>query len=120
MALKRLGKLPGDADFLDGNNESGLSVAEQVRMALLEREIAKNKEAEQAEIRRITKENHELRLALKNRPGSSIGGDSGSTVETKDNVFSTAQLAVLTEKAKRLKVDPATFIENAKKNFLNR
>ena len=120
VALKRLGKLPGDAEFLSGQDESGLSVAEQVRIELLNREIAKNKEAEQAEIRRITKENAELRLAIKNRPGSSIGGDSGSSVDVKDNVFSPAQLAVLTEKAKRLKADPTTFIENAKRNFLSR
>jgi len=120
VALKRLGKLPGDAEFLDGDNDSGLSVAEQVRIELLNREIAKNKEAEQAEVRRITKENAELRLALKNRPGSSIGGDSGSSVDVKDNVFSPAQITALTEKAKRLKADPTTFIENAKRNFLSR
>lgn len=119
VALKRLGKLPGDAEFLDGTNESGLSVAEQVRVELLNREIAKNEEAKQAEIRRITKENAELRLALKNRPGSSIGGDSGSTVDTKDNVFSPAQLETLRQKALRLKADPEKFIENAKKNLLN-
>lgn len=115
VALKRLGKLPGDASFL-GNDE--LSVEEQVRIALLDREIAKNKEAEALETKRILRENSELKLALKNQPGKSLGGGSSSAgVEVKDNVFSEAQLAELTARAIRLKADPVKFIENMKANL---
>lgn len=120
VALKRLGKLPGDADFLNKDGGEELSVEEQVRIQLLEREIQKTREAEQKEIERIRRENAELRLAFKNRPGSSgIGGDGGSSVEVKDNVFSKDQLEVLRQKALRLKADPEKFIEKAKQNFLN-
>ena len=121
VALKRLGKLSGDAEFLGIEKDGELSVAEQVRLALLDREIQKNKEAEQAEVKRMTKENAELRLALKNRPGSSIGGgSSGASTEVKDNVFSAAQLETLRTRALRLKADPEKFIEAAKTNLLKR
>lgn len=120
VALKRLGKLPGDAEFLDKDGDGELSVAEQVRIELLNREIDKNKEAEAKEIERIKKENTELRLAVKNKPGSSIGGGSGSSTEVKDNVFSEAQIAELTKKATRLKVDPVEFIAKAKENLARR
>ncbi len=121
VALKRLGKLPGDAAFLDKDGEGELSVAEQVRIELLNREIDKNKEAEKAEVDRIRKENAELRLAVKNRPGSStIGSGSGSSTEVKDNVFSEAQLAALRVKALRLKADPEAFIAKAKENISSR
>jgi len=121
VALKRLGKLPGDAAFLNKGEETELSVAEQVRLQLLDREIEKNKEAERVEIERIKRENAELRLAAKNRPGSSMGGNgAGSSVETKDNVFSAAQLEALKAKAARLKADPEKFIQNAKDNLARR
>lgn len=121
VALKRLGKLPGDAEFLNKGEETELSVAEQVRLQLLDREIEKNREAEKAEVERMKRENAELRLALKSRPGSSMGGSGGgSSVETKDNVFSQAQLEALKAKALRLKADPEKFIQNAKENLLRR
>jgi len=120
VALKRLGKLPGDAEFLDKNGDGDLSVAEQVRIQLLDREIEKTKAAEKAEIERIRKENAELRIALKNKPGSSIGGDSGAGATVKDNVFSESQLAVLRAKALKLKADPEKFIERMKENLLRK
>jgi len=120
VALKRLGKLPGDAEFLDKNGDGDLSVAEQVRIQLLDREIEKTKAAEKAEIERIRKENAELRIALKNKPGSSIGGDSGAGTTVKDNVFSESQLAVLRAKALKLKADPEKFIERMKENLLRK
>lgn len=117
VALKRLGKLPGDQEFLDESKESGLTVEEQVRKILIEKEISLREQEKNAEIKRINQENAELKLALKNRPQSSIGGDSGTSLEVKDNVFSEAQLIVLRQKAARLKADPEKFIEAAKKNF---
>lgn len=121
VALKRLGKLPGDADFLAGGTDNGeMTVAEQVRLALLDKEIESNKKAQDEATRKILKENSELKLALKNRPGDSLGGDSGGTVEVKDNVFSDTQIEVLKAKAISLKADPDKFIENAKRNFLSR
>ncbi len=120
VALKRLGKLPGDAEFLAGE-DSPLSVAEQVRVALLEREIAANNKAKEDEVRRLVKENNELRIAVKNRPGSGVGdGGGGSTVEVKDNTFTPEQIAQLKLKAQRLKVDPEKFIERAKENLRKR
>lgn len=119
VALQRKGKLPGDDDFF--KDEGELSVAEQVRIALLERDVEKVREAEKAENARLLRENSELRLAIKNRPGSSgIGGDSGSSSTVKDNTFSEAQIAALTAKALRLKADPVKFIQNAKDNLTKR
>lgn len=120
VALTRKGKLSGDADFFKEGNESELSVAEQVRIALLERDVEKTLEAERQAQAKLIRENTELRLALKNRPGSSIGGDSGSSSETKDNVFSVAQIAELTAKAKRLGAEPEKFIQKAKENLMKR
>lgn len=121
VALKRLGKLPGDAEFLNKGEETELSVAEQVRLQLLDREIEKNREAEKIEIERMKRENAELRLAAKNKPGSSIGGSgSGVSSEVKDNTFSEAQLITLRETAKRLKADPEAFIAKAKENLSRR
>lgn len=120
VALKRLGKLEGDADFMAVDKESGLTVEEQVKKTLLDREIARIEQEKNAESKKLAKENAELRLALKNRPGSSIGGDSGTTTEVKDNVFSATQIEALRAKAIRLKADPEKFIENAKKNLLAR
>lgn len=117
VALKRLGKLPGDAEFLDKEGNGELTVAEQVRIALLDREVESARTAREAEIVRLAKENSELKLILKNRPGASIGSGGGESPEVKDNVFSEAQLTELRARATRLKVDPDTFIENAKKNL---
>jgi len=121
VALARKGKLPGDSEFFKEGQEGELSVAEQVRIALLERDVQKNLEAERQAQAKLIKENNELRLALKNRPGSSMGGSGGgSSVETKDNVFSESQIQALTAKAKRLNADPVKFIQNAKENLLRR
>ncbi len=119
VALKRLGKLPGDADFLDKDG-NGLTVAEQVRLELLDREIESNTKARDEETKRLIKENGELRLAIKNRPGGSIGSEGGTIVDVKDNVFTEVQLAELRKKALALKADPEKFIERAKQNILRR
>ncbi len=119
VALKRLGKLPGDAEFLDKDGKGELSVEEQVRIALLDREVeSANKVKDTAEAKLI-KENSELRLALKNQPGSALGGGgAGADLAVNDSVFSEAQLVDLRARAVRLKADPEKFIENAKKNIL--
>ena len=118
VALKRLGKLPGDADFL---GDSELSVQEQIKLALLDKEIEAQNRLKEEETRKILKENAELKLALKNRLETSIGSSAGSNaVEVKDNVFSTEQKLAMTERAKKLGVDPEKFIEKAKQNFLAR
>lgn len=121
VALKRLGKLENDADFLAGK-DSDLTVEDQIKLALLDKEIDLAGQQRETELKRVLKENTELRLALKNRPGDSIGSGSGSGDSTtvKDPIFSEAQLVVLREKAKRLGAEPERFIENAKKNMLNR
>jgi hypothetical protein len=117
VALKRLGKLPGDANFIAGE-KTELSVEEQVRLALLDKEIEKTQKEKDEKIRLMAKENSELKLALKNHPSQGLGGgDGGSSVTVKDNVFSEAQIADLTKRALRLKADPQKFIESAKKNF---
>ena len=123
VALKRLGKLPGDAEFIAGDTENGeLSVEEQVRLALLDREIQKTRESEQFEMKRIVRENAELRLAAKSKSDMALGGDSGSGAgaTVKDSVFSEAQLADLRKRAERLKADPEKFIESARANILKR
>lgn len=122
VALKRLGKLPGDADFVAGIDEkTGLTVEEQVRKTLLENDIAKAERAKEEENRKLARENAELRLALKNQPNKSLGGGgSEGGPETKDNVFSEAQLADLRKRAEMLKADPEKFIEKAKENLLAR
>lgn len=119
VALKRLGKLPGDAEFLAGNDEDKkeLSVAEQIKIALLEKEVELEKRAKDDEVKKIVRENSELKLALKNRPQGSIGGSGSGSVESKDNVFSNEQITALTNKAKALGVDPVKFIEKAKLNL---
>lgn len=119
VALKRLGKLPGDAEFLDKDGNGELSVAEQVRLALLDKEIESAQKAKQDEATRLVKENAELRLALKNRPNNAIGGGSGDSIEVKDNVLSEQQISFLKAKAIKLKVkDVDAFIETAKQNLL--
>ena len=120
VALKRLGKLDGDADFMGVDKDSGLTVQEQVRAELLQREIDKIQAVKDLETRRLARENAELKLALKNRPNGSIGSGSGSgsSTEVKDNTFSEAQLTDLRQRALRLQADPEQFIENAKKNLI--
>lgn len=120
VALKRLGKLPGDADFLEGaDKETGLTVSEQIRQALIDREITEAEKAKDSLIKDQTKKISELTLALKNRPSASLGGGSGDALEVKDNVLSEAQIANLKARATRLKVkDVDAFIETAKQNIL--
>ena len=122
VALKRLGKLPGDADFVAGIDEkTGLTVEETVRKTLIENNLLKTEEERNAEVKRLTRENNELRLAAKNKPGDGLGGaGDGSGPEVKDNVFSAAQIAALTERAKRVGADPEKFIAQAKENILKR
>lgn len=119
VALKRKGKLSEDDEFF---NKEGLDefIKDKVVEALSDKEVARAQAEREAEIKRITKENAELRLAIKNKPGSSIGGGGGSEIETKDNVFSPEQLKSLEARAILLKADPQKFIENAKRNLLNR
>jgi len=120
VALKRLGKLPGDAEFLDKDGKGELSVEEQVRIALLDKEVEGARRAEQEAAAKLIKENSELRLALKNQPGAGLGGGGGDALAVKDNVFSEAQLTELRNRAIRLKADPEKFVEAAKKNLLAR
>lgn len=118
VALKRLGKLEGDEEAF---GKDGLSVAEQVRLALLDKEVDIARNAEREAAAKLVKENTELRLALKNQPKPALGGGGGgSDLEVKDNVFSEAQLNELRKTATRLKADPEKFIENAKKKILDR
>lgn len=122
VALKRLGKLEGDAGFMEVDKDSGLTVEEQVKKTLLDREIARIEQEKEADSKKLAKENAELRLALKNRPSNiPAGGDSGNGgAEVRDNVFSAEQIETLKKKALALKADPEKFVENAKKNFLAR
>ncbi len=122
VALKRLGKLAGDADFVaNADPVTGLTVEETVRKTLVEQKLIKTEEDRNSDIVKLTKENSELRLALKNQPGSALGGGgSGADLAVKDSVFSEAQLVDLRARAVRLKADPEKFIENAKKNILAR
>lgn len=119
LGLKRKGKLADDDDFFE---RSGIDefIKDKVREALADKEIAMAQAAKDAEIKRLVRENNELRLASKNRPGFSVGGGDGSGPEVKDNVFSNDQLKDLELRAKKLGADPQKFIENAKKNFLAR
>ena len=120
VALKRLGKLPGDADFLAGQTESGLTVEEMVKKTLLEREIDRAEQSKTSHYHNLEKENSELRLAMKNRPGVGVGNSSGATSEVKDNVFSADQIASLHAMAKRLNADPASFVLKAKEDIQRR
>lgn len=121
VALKRLGKLPADSEFLGENGEDIQSILEEkIKVALLDRDINRQEKEKEDVYKKTLRENSELRLALKNRPNGSIGGDSGASSEVKDNVFSPEQIVVLKQKAERLKLDPDKFVENAKKNFLAR
>jgi hypothetical protein len=121
VALKRLGKLPGDAAFLDKDGKSELTVEEQVRLALLDKEVQDALRLKDEAAVKLAKENSELKLALKNQPKPALGGGGGGTdLEVKDNTFSEAQLNELRKTAARLKADPEKFIEAAKKKILAR
>lgn len=121
VALKRLGKLPADSKFLgEEGTEMTAIIEERVKAALIDKELEAKENARKANEAKLVRENAELRLALKNRPGTPIGGGGGESSEVKDNVFSADQLEALKVKAVRLKVDPEKFIESAKKNFLAR
>lgn len=118
VALKRLGKLPNDAEFLSGTEDtSELSVQEQIKLALLDEEVKRALESKETAYQKVVRERDEALLALKNRPNTPIGGDSTTTVAVKDNVLSDSQIETLTAQATRLKVDPAKFIESFKTNL---
>ena len=118
VALKRKGKLAEDDEFFakEGIDEF---IEDKVKNILADREINKIQAEKDAQLKQIIKENSELKLALKNKPGNSIGGDSGGSLEVKDNVFTPEQLKALELKAIRLKADPQEFIKQAKQNLLN-
>jgi len=128
VALKRLGKLPGDAAFIQKDEEAAkapeqkqdLTVEDQVKLTLMEREIQAAQRVKDDAIAKLAKENSELKLALKNQPNLSMGGDSGASTATKDNVFTPAQIEALRQKAIRLKADPEKFIQAAKDNLVKR
>lgn len=121
VALKRLGKLPADAEFLDKEGKADLTVEEQVRIALLDREVEAAIKAKDVATDKLIKENSELRLSLKNQPGSGLGsGGSEVGPEVKDNVFSEAQLVDLRKRAALIGADPEKFIAKAKENLARR
>lgn len=122
VALKRLGKLPGDQDFVKGADETtGLTIEETVRKTLLEGEYAKLTSDKDLDIAKLKRELSEAKLALKNRPETSIGGgDSSSTVVTKDNVLTPEMEQEIRNRAKRLGADEEKFLEQAKKNLLQK
>lgn len=118
VALKRLGKLPGDVDFIEeDSSKTGLTIEEIVKRTLLDREITKKEQEKEQEMRRIIRENTELKLSLKNKPGNGVGSDSGQGNAVKDNTFSQVQLDSLNARAKLLKLDPVKFIEKTKINL---
>lgn len=119
VALARKGKLAEDDSFFakEGIDEF---IEDKVKNILADKELNKIQAERDNQLKQIIKENNELRLALKNRPGTSLGGDSGSSVEVKDNVFSSEQLKALEQRALSLKADPQKFIEKARQNLLNR
>lgn len=118
VALKRLGKLPADSEFLGENGKEieGL-IADKVREALIDKELESRERDSENNLKKLVRENAELKLALKNRPGAPVGGGSGDNLDVKDNVFSAAQIEDLRARALRLKADPEKFIANAKKNL---
>lgn len=118
VALKRLGKLPADSEFLGeaGKEIDGL-IADKVKEALIDKELEAKEREKDDNLKKLARENAELKLALKNRPGTSIGAGGGESRDVKDNVFSEAQLKALRDKAIRLKADPEKFIEAAKNNL---
>lgn len=118
VALKRLGKLPADSEFLgEGGKEIDALIADKVKEALIDKEIDAREREKDTTLKTQTREIAELKLALKNRPGAPLGGGGGTSPDVKDNVFSEAQLVTLRATALRLKADPEKFIENAKNNL---
>ena len=121
VALKRLGKLPNDAEFMgEGSKDIDTIIAEKVQIALMDKEVSRKETERLAEIDKIRKENVELRLALKNQPGKSVGGSSGGGMEVKDNVFTSDQILAMHARAAKLKIDPVAYVESAKKNLQSR
>lgn len=120
VALKRLGKNPGDADFVAGVDEkTGLTIEETVKKTLIEGEVARTINEKDEIARKLVKENSELRLALKNRPEAAIGGGSGDNLQVKDNILSEQQITQIKTTALRLKVkDVDAYVEKAKANLL--
>lgn len=121
VALKRLGKLPGDEGFMENaDKDTGLTVEEQVKKALLDNEVSKANADRETLVKNQAKQISELTLALKNRPNVSIGGSgSGEPIEVKDNVLSEQQIATIKTTAVRLKVkDVDAYVEKAKQNIL--
>ena len=118
VALKRKGKLPNDEAYFANEDDEELTIDERIRLAVLDREVELQRQAEKDAQEKIIRENAELRLALKNRPSNSIGGSgSGETTSVPDNVFSETQLQELTARAKRIGADPEEFIKRAKQNL---
>ena len=121
VALKRKGKLPNDDAYFGNEDDEELTIDERIRLAVLDREVEIQRQAEKDAQEKLIRENAELRLALKNRPSNSIGGSgSGETASVKDNVFSEAQLQELTVRANRIGADPEEFIKRAKQNLAQR
>lgn len=116
VALARKGKLPADNELL-GEDFDGYIKA-KVQETLADTEIGRAEADRKAETARIIRENAELKLALKNRPGSGLGSDSGTTSEVTDNVLTAQQIEVLKQTAIRLKTDPDKYVEKAKQNLL--
>lgn len=116
-ALTRMGKMKNDSEVFAGGEDIQAYIQEEIKSALLDKEIAIKEEQRHAEINRLAKENAELKLTVKNRPGTSFGGSTGSSTEVKDNMFSPEQLVTLIAKAKRLNTDPEKFIESYKNNL---
>lgn len=122
VALKRLGKLPADSEFLgEHGGDIQALIEDKIKSALIDKELDLKTKAREEENRKILRENSELKLLIKNRPGGPTdGGGNGNGVEVKDNVFSNEQIAALRNKAIRLKADPDKFVENAKLNLMSR
>lgn len=121
VALKRLGKLEGDADFVAGADKStGLTVEETIKKALLEDEYGRRTSEKDQLVKSLQTKVSELTLALKNRPETSIdGGNNTAPVDTKDPDFTPDQLKELEHRAAIVKADPVKFIEQARKNLAN-
>lgn len=117
--LQKKGKLPSEE--LNNEDVDGLSVADQVELALKNRDIEKALAEKEQEVKRIIRENSELKLALKNQPEGSIGGGGTSgVVEVKDNLLSKEQIEAIKAKAKSANLDPEKFLERFKQNIKSR
>jgi len=115
--LQKKGKLPSEEVPED---VSEMSVAEQVKLALMEEKISEARMGKEEEMKRILRENSELKLALKNRPESSVGGSGDSSaLEVKDNLLSKDQIEAVRAKAKAAGLDPEKFLERFKSTIKN-